>query len=48
MIPDILSRSAYPASQAYIDTSKNVTIVDLEEMEELIHQEKEDEKSVFI
>jgi hypothetical protein len=44
MIPDILSRWAYPASQAYRDISKHGTLEDLEEMEEIIRQEREEEK----
>ena len=43
-IPDILSRWAYPASQAFRDISKHGTISDDEEMKENIRQEKEEEK----
>ena len=39
-IADILSRWAYPASQAFWDISKHGTSVDKEEVEEIIRQEK--------
>ena len=42
-IADILSRWAYPASQALRDISKNGSAQDKEEMEEIIRQEKEEE-----
>ncbi len=49
MIPDILSRWAYPATQAYRDISKHGTLEDLEEMEEIIRQERERKKrNVYI
>jgi hypothetical protein len=39
-----LLRWAYPASQAYRDISKHGTLEDSEEMEEIIRQEREEEK----
>ena len=42
-IADILSRWAYPASQALRDISKHGSTKDKEEMEEFIREEKEDE-----
>ena len=42
-VADILSRWAYPASQAYRDVSKHGTQEDKEEMEEIMKQEKEEE-----
>ena len=40
-IADILSRWAYPASQALKDISKHGSMQDKEEMEEMIREEKE-------
>ena len=42
-IADILSRWAYPASQALRDISKHGSLKDKEDMEEMIRQEKEEE-----
>ena len=46
-IADILSRWAYPASQAFLDISKHGNAKDVEEMKEIIRQEKELEKSAW-
>jgi hypothetical protein len=43
-IADILSRWAYPASQAFREVSKNGTKEDDDEMKEIIRHEKEEEK----
>lgn len=45
---DILSRWAYPASQALRDVSKHGTQEDKEEMDDLIRQEREEEKQCLI
>jgi hypothetical protein len=42
-IADILSRWAYPASQAYRDISKHGSAKDKEDMDKIIQQEREDE-----
>ena len=44
LIPDILSRWAYPASQAFRDICKHGTQEDKEEMEAIIKQEREEER----
>ena len=44
-IADVMSRWAYPASQAFWDVSKHGSVHDQEEMRRLISEEKEDEKS---
>ncbi len=48
MIPEILSRWAYPASQAYRDISKHGTIKDLEEMEDFFYRKKKRKINVFM
>jgi hypothetical protein len=47
-IADILSRWAYPASQALRDISKHGSAEDKREMEELIREEREDEKNCLL
>ena len=44
MIADVLSRWAYPASQALRDVSKHGSAQDKEEMEKIIEEEQEEEK----
>ena len=44
MIPDILSRWAYPAGQAFRDICKQGTVEDQDEMKEIIKQEREEER----
>ena len=47
-LADVLSRWAYPASQALADLTKHGSIQDEEEMEGFIKEEKEEEKAVFM
>ena len=47
-IADILSRWAYPASQALRYVSKHGSLEDKEEMEEIIQKEREEEMGCLI
>ena len=46
IVADALSRWAYPASQAYMDTNKHGSEEDKEEMQEFIRQEKMEERAM--
>ena len=47
-IADILSRWAYPASQAYRDTNKHGSEEDREQMREMIEQERAEERECMV
>ena len=44
LLPDVLSRWAYPASQAFADLTKHGSVQDALDMQALIVEEEEDEK----